>query len=165
MRRFSSKRFPRKRASASRSGLAKTPSTARRVRRYLSRRRTGRPRRGWPAPAALRRLPNMAAAQTLAELLTFVVSKKASDLHLGDGMAPVMRVDGELVAISETPFSHDQMMRMIREHLSEERFKIFERERELDYSFGLGSLGRFRVNLFYQRSSIGSARMAQPMLD
>ena len=99
---------------------------------------------------------------TLAELLAFAVSKKASDLHIGDGVCPTLRVDGELVYISDTPFTHDQTKRLILQHLSPERFKTFEEERELDYSFGVNGLGRFRVNLFYQRSSIGCAIRALP---
>lgn len=105
----------------------------------------------------------MTGAQSMADLLALAISKRASDLHLGDGVAPAMRVDGDLVYLSETPFPHDQMVRMIREHLSEERFKLFERERELDYSFGVGGLGRFRVNLFYQRGSIACAIRALPV--
>ncbi len=100
--------------------------------------------------------------QTLADLLAFALSRKASDLHIGDGVCPSMRVDGELVYMSQTPFTHDQMMRLILQHLSPERFKIFERERELDYSFGIAGLGRFRVNLFFQRGAIGAAVRALP---
>ena len=104
----------------------------------------------------------MAKEQSLVELLELVISKKASDLHIGDNVCPSMRIDGELVYISDQPFTHDQMVRLIKEHLSEERFHIFEKERELDYSFGISGLGRFRVNLFYQRSSIGAAIRALP---
>ncbi|HTL71453.1 MAG TPA: type IV pilus twitching motility protein PilT [Candidatus Eisenbacteria bacterium] len=95
--------------------------------------------------------------------MTLAISKKASDLHIGDGVTPQMRCDGDLVAMSSTPFTHDQVKKLILEHLSEERYKIFERERELDYSFGIAGLGRFRVNLFYQRSSIGAAIRALPV--
>src|SRR3989338_5850476 len=96
-----------------------------------------------------------AKEQSLTEILTYAISKKAWDIHLGDGIRPSIRVDKELVYLSETPFSHDQVLRMIREHLSEDRLNVFEKERELDYSFGISGLGRFRVNLFYQRASIG----------
>ncbi len=104
----------------------------------------------------------MVREYTMRELLEFALSKKASDLHIGDGVCPSMRVDKELVYISQTPFTHDQTIRLIRENLSEERFRIFEREKELDYSFGISGLGRFRVNLFYQRSNIGCAIRALP---
>ena len=99
---------------------------------------------------------------TMTELLELVIAKKSSDLHLGDGVCPSMRVDGDLVYISDTPFTPDHTRRLIREHLSEERFREFETERELDYSFGVPGLGRFRANLFFQRTSIGCAIRALP---
>jgi twitching motility protein PilT len=99
---------------------------------------------------------------SLEEMLRLVVSKKASDLHIGDGICPSMRLDGELQFIADAPFTHDQIIQMLKEHLSEERLKIFEKNKELDYSFGIHGLGRFRVNLFYQRSSIGAAIRALP---
>ncbi|MBI3315501.1 MAG: type IV pilus twitching motility protein PilT [Candidatus Omnitrophica bacterium] len=100
--------------------------------------------------------------KSLEEILRLVVSKKASDLHIGDGVCPSMRLDGELQFISDVPFTRDQVLQMLREHLSEERLKLFEKQRELDYSFGVPGLGRFRVNLFYQRSSLGVAIRALP---
>jgi len=107
-------------------------------------------------------MTTMTKEQTLTDILTLAVSKRASDIHLGENVRPTIRVDKEFVYISETPLTHDHLLRMIKEHLSEERFKIFEKEKELDYSFGIPGLGRFRVNLFYQRASIGVAIRALP---
>lgn len=104
----------------------------------------------------------MSEDRTLAGMLEYAISKKASDLHVGDGICPSVRIDNDLVFISEKPFSHDEMLQLIRQNLSEERFQQFQKERELDYSFGISGLGRFRVNLFYQRSSIGAAIRALP---
>src|SRR3989338_9148997 len=104
----------------------------------------------------------MTKEQTLMDILTLAVSKRASDIHLGENVKPTIRVDKEFLSISETPLTHDHLLRMIKEYLSEERFKIFEKEKELDYSFGIAGLGRFRVNLFYQRASIGVAIRALP---
>src|SRR3989338_7094896 len=104
----------------------------------------------------------MTKAQSLADILAHAVSNRASDIHLGENVKPVIRVDKEFATISETPLTHDDLLRMIKEHLSEERFKIFEKEKELDYSFGIAGLGRFRVNLFYQRSNIGCALRVLP---
>ncbi len=100
---------------------------------------------------------------TMTEALKYVVSKKASDLHLGDGMCPSVRLDGQLVPLSETPLQKGDTMKMLREHLSEERVHEFEKNRELDYSFGISGLGRFRVNVYYQRSNIACAVRALPM--
>lgn len=104
----------------------------------------------------------MPKEMSMAELLALTVSRKASDLHIGDGVCPSLRIDGDLVYFSDQPFNHDYMMRLIKENLSEERWRIFEKERELDYSFGISGLGRFRVNLFYQRSSLAAAIRSLP---
>src|SRR5262245_7101945 len=99
---------------------------------------------------------------TLAKWLEFIVKNRASDFHLGDGVCPSMRVDVDLVYVSDKPFSFEYMLKLLKETLPEDRFRQFEREKELDYSFGIQSVGRFRVNLFYQRSSIGAAIRALP---
>ncbi len=99
---------------------------------------------------------------TIKELLQFVISKGASDLHLGEGVTPVMRVDGELVPISDQPLTHEATIRLIKENLTDEKFKVFEKDKEYDYSFGIAGLGRFRCNLFYQRGHIGCALRVLP---
>jgi len=99
---------------------------------------------------------------TLNTWLEHIVKLRASDFHMGDGVCPAMRLDGELVYISDKPFSYEYMVRLLKETLPEDRFKQFEREKELDYSFGITGVGRFRVNLFYQRGSIGAAIRALP---
>ena len=99
---------------------------------------------------------------TMAEWLKLVVEKRASDFHFGMGVCPTIRLDGDLVRLSDTPFSEEYLLKLIREYLPEERLKQFEREKELDYSFGVSGLGRFRVNLFYQRSNIGCALRILP---
>src|SRR3989338_4245153 len=107
-------------------------------------------------------MTTMTKPQSLADILTHAVSKRASDIHLGENVKPIMRVDKEFAVISETPSTREDILRMIKEYLPEELFKIFEKEKELDYSFGIPGLGRFRVNLFYQRASIGCAIRALP---
>lgn len=99
---------------------------------------------------------------SLQELLKYTLDHKASDLHMGEGVRPSIRIDTHLVPISEQAFSGEHMKKLILEHLSQERFQQFEREKELDYSFGVAGLGRFRVNLFYQRASVGCAIRALP---
>ncbi|MEI8344756.1 MAG: PilT/PilU family type 4a pilus ATPase [Candidatus Omnitrophota bacterium] len=99
---------------------------------------------------------------SMLELLKYTVAAKASDLHLGAGVCPAIRVDGDLKYISDIPTSSERMVGLIREHLQDDRLREFERERELDYSFGVAGLGRFRVNLFFQRGSIGCALRVLP---
>ncbi len=99
---------------------------------------------------------------SLMDLLKYTLEHKASDLHIGDGVCPSIRIDTQLVPVSEHPFNLEHLKSLLFEHLAEERFREFEKERELDYSFGVTGLGRFRVNLFYQRSNIGCAIRALP---
>ena len=105
----------------------------------------------------------MVKVETLDGLLQHTVSRKASDLHIAEGMCPAIRIHGELEVVSETVLTRDQIYKMLREHLSEERFKEFEKNRELDYSFGVKDLGRFRANLFYHKNCIGAAIRALPI--
>jgi twitching motility protein PilT len=99
---------------------------------------------------------------TMTKWLEHIVKNRASDFHIGDGVCPAMRVDGDLVYLSEKPFSYEYMIKLLKEALPDDRFKHFERERELDYSFGINGIGRFRVNLFFQRGSVGAAIRALP---
>ncbi len=102
---------------------------------------------------------------SMTELLRYTLSKRASDVHIGENMAPMMRVDSELVQIEDaTVYTKDEIMKFIMEFLSEERFKVFEQERELDYSFGIKDLGRFRANLYFHKGSIGAAVRALPFV-
>jgi twitching motility protein PilT len=99
---------------------------------------------------------------TLQEILKEAVGKGASDVHFGAGIRAVMRVDGELEILCDKPFSEADVTRLILQHLPQERFEDFTKKKEMDYSFGISGLGRFRVNLFYQRSNIGCAIRALP---
>ncbi|MBI4352405.1 MAG: type IV pilus twitching motility protein PilT [Candidatus Omnitrophica bacterium] len=99
----------------------------------------------------------MFQGRTLHELLRYAVSNRASDLHLAEGTPPSIRVDNNLSLISDVPFTHQEMMAVLRQHLSEERIREFQEQKELDYSFGIEGLGRFRANLFYQRSHVACA--------
>ncbi len=98
----------------------------------------------------------------LGELLKTIVSKRASDLHLSVGQVPMMRVDKTLLPVSKEIIKHDQMVNLLKGHLSEEQFKIFENNKEYDFSFGLEGMGRFRVNLYYEQSNIACAIRALP---
>ncbi len=109
-----------------------------------------------PIPDMLEKEPS------LNKWLEHIVSLRASDFHIGDGVCPAMRLDGDLQYLTDKPFSYEYMVHLLKETLPEDRFKQFEREKELDYSFGITGIGRFRVNLFYQRGSIGAAIRALP---
>src|SRR5688572_3990731 len=99
---------------------------------------------------------------SLAEMLAHALSCGASDIHLGEGVAPMMRVDGDLLKIAEELMNGETLLRLIGEYLPQDRVKEFEAERELDWSFGVKDLGRFRVNLYFQRNMMGAAIRALP---
>ena len=100
--------------------------------------------------------------KTMDEILRHIIAEKASDLHIGENTIPQMRKETDLIAIGEAPFTKQDMTKLLLEHLPEDRLKEFEKERELDYSFGIQGLGRFRVNLYYQRDLIGAALRVLP---
>ncbi|HEX5797973.1 MAG TPA: type IV pilus twitching motility protein PilT [Candidatus Saccharimonadales bacterium] len=91
-------------------------------------------------------------------LLEEVIKKKASDLHLQVGLAPMLRVDGSLVAVSGAPvLSEEQVESLVFAILDDEQKQILLKDKEFDFSFAFGDLGRFRVNAFHERGNIAAA--------
>ena len=90
-------------------------------------------------------------------LLEFVVEMEASDLHLAAGMAPTVRVDGELSPIPDAPVLDAEMsQRLVASVMSAEQKEEFEQEWELDFSFGRRGLGRYRVSAFHERGDVAA---------
>ncbi|MCM8783748.1 MAG: type IV pilus twitching motility protein PilT [Candidatus Omnitrophica bacterium] len=98
----------------------------------------------------------------LEELLRMTVEEKASDLHLGTGMPPYLRIDEKLIAVGKEPLNRETVKEMAYSLIDERQRAQFEAEKELDMSFGIEGWSRFRVNLFYQRGDIGVAIRALP---
>ncbi|MGE4357052.1 MAG: type IV pilus twitching motility protein PilT [Candidatus Omnitrophota bacterium] len=98
----------------------------------------------------------------LEELLRLAVDEKASDLHLGVNMPPYLRIDEKLVPVGREILSREVIKEMAYSLMSEKQRAEFETEKELDMSFGIEGLSRFRVNFFYQRQEIGIAIRALP---
>jgi twitching motility protein PilT len=94
---------------------------------------------------------------SLERLLAEMAEKGASDLHLTAGVPPQLRVDGKLVATEHEPLDADACERLVYSILREDQKKRFELEHELDLSFGIRGLARFRVNIFLQRGSTTAA--------
>lgn len=90
-------------------------------------------------------------------LLRAAVEKKASDLHITSGAAPQLRIDGRLVPLRTHALSTEEVRALCYEVLTDEQRARFETERELDLSFSVKGLARFRINLFYQRGAVGGA--------
>lgn len=87
-----------------------------------------------------------------------MVEKKASDLHLTVGVAPQLRIDGRLVTIDDVPpLTPQDTQGLASSILNEEQNKKFADSKELDTSIGIKNLGRFRINIYKQRGSIGMA--------
>ncbi|MEM4260106.1 MAG: type IV pilus twitching motility protein PilT [Candidatus Woesearchaeota archaeon] len=95
---------------------------------------------------------------TAEELLELTISRGSSDLHLIVGCNPMLRIDGNLIALTDYPILDDNMAeKIITSMLTKEQIETLVREKELDVSIALEDEGRFRVNVFYQRGSMGAA--------
>ncbi len=86
----------------------------------------------------------------IAELLAFSVKNKASDLHLSAGLPPMIRVDGDIRRINLPPLEHKELHDMIYDIMSDNQRKEYEENLEVDFSFEIPGLARFRVNAFNQ---------------
>jgi twitching motility protein PilT len=92
----------------------------------------------------------------LHQLLKLMVDKGGSDLHLTVGSPPQIRIDGELVPIKAPPLSSVDCRQLCYSILTDAQRQTFEEELELDLSFGVKSLARFRANIFMQRGAVSA---------
>lgn len=91
-------------------------------------------------------------------LLEEVVRRKASDLHLQVGLPPMLRIDGQLSAIQNVnKLDQKTVEELVFSLLEEDQKKILLRDKEFDFSFAFGDLGRFRVNAFHERGNLTAA--------
>jgi twitching motility protein PilT len=98
----------------------------------------------------------------IRDLLQIAFERKASDLHITPGAPPVLRIHGKLRAIDNAPLTPDLTLSMARELLTEEQFVKLEETGEIDFSFGVPRLSRFRVNAFRQRGTYSLAIRVVP---
>ncbi len=87
----------------------------------------------------------------LRDLLREMIEKKASDLHITAGLPPQFRINGDIVGSDHEPLTPEITLQITYSILNEEQQKRFEAEHELDFSFGVKGLSRFRANVFLQR--------------
>ena len=93
---------------------------------------------------------------TIDDLLRIAVERKASDLHLKVGNYPHVRIDGELVPLTEQPrVTGEDMLNMAFSMMSNRQKQKFKECAEIDLAYGAAGLGRFRVNVFQQRGNVG----------
>ena len=94
--------------------------------------------------------------QTLPELLHTMVQMEGSDLHITTNTPPQIRVHGHLVRLQAADLSPSDTKQLAYSVLTDAQKKRFEETMELDFSFGIKGLARFRVNMFNQRGSVGA---------
>lgn len=91
-------------------------------------------------------------------LLEEVIKKKASDLHLQVGLPPTLRIDGSLVPVSGADVLNEESVEvLVFAILDEDQKQILLKDKEFDFSFAFGDLGRFRVNAFHERGNLAAA--------
>src|SRR5712691_4008228 len=100
----------------------------------------------------------MRPVNSIDELLEHMVAQNASDLHVTAGSPPVIRVRGEVERVDGyEPLTPEDTQQLLYRILSSEQQKHLEIKRQLDFSHSLPGLARFRVNVYFQRESIGAA--------
>jgi twitching motility protein PilT len=96
-------------------------------------------------------------------LLEEVIKKKASDLHLQVGLPPMLRIDGSLVAVTSAEALNEEAVEsLVFAVLDEDQKQILLKDKEFDFSFAFGDLGRFRVNAFHERGNLAAAMRLIP---
>lgn len=99
---------------------------------------------------------------SMEELLTLLVQRGGSDLHLAAGTPPRIRIDGKLVTTEFDELTPEQVRKLIYSILLPEQIARFEKNWELDCSFGFAGFGRFRTNVFLQRGSCAAVLRVIP---
>jgi len=92
----------------------------------------------------------------IQQLFKLMVDNGASDLHLTSGTSPGMRVHGEIVRVKTPPLTAQDTKRLIYQVLTEDQKNEFEKNLEIDFSFGIKGLARFRSNVFYSKGAVAA---------
>ena len=96
-------------------------------------------------------------------LLEEVIKKKASDLHVQVGLPPMLRIDGGLIAVQGSDvLTEEGVEALVFAILDEDQKQILLKDKEFDFSFAFGDLGRFRVNAFHERGNLAAAMRLIP---
>ena len=111
------------------------------------------------AAAAAASAPSAVPTKVKIEnLLDECVKRNASDLHIQVGLNPILRIDGALMPIPNTPVLTETMVNtLIFATLDSMQREVLMKDKEFDYSFAFGSLARFRVNAFNERGHLAAA--------
>jgi twitching motility protein PilT len=98
----------------------------------------------------------------LHQLLRAMIEKGASDMHVTTGSPPLLRIDGAIVPLKLPPLSPMETKQLCYSVLTEDQKIQFEKNKELDLSFGVKNLSRFRANVFLQRGAVSGAFRSIP---
>lgn len=101
--------------------------------------------------------------KNLNDILSEAMTLQASDVHLTIGKPPVLRVHGNLTPLNEAPLTPEDTQRMVDEVLPEAMKGELEKNRQVDFSYGIPGVSRFRLNAYYQRSHLSLAVRVIPM--
>jgi twitching motility protein PilT len=105
----------------------------------------------------------MATQPRIEILLEEVIKKKGSDLHLQVGLHPMLRVDGALLPVPGSEVLTEEVVEsLIFAILDDDQKQILLKDKEFDFSFAFGDLGRFRVNAFHERGNLAAAMRLIP---
>lgn len=94
---------------------------------------------------------------TIHKLLVTMVEKGASDMHITVGTPPLLRIDGDVIPLKLPPLTPIDTKELCYEVMSDERKIMFEKDSELDLSFNVKGISRFRANIFMQRGFVAGA--------
>jgi twitching motility protein PilT len=108
--------------------------------------------------------PAEASPPSILELLRIMVERSASDLHITTGAPPMLRIDDQLIPLRRnlSVLTPADTQRLCYQILTEEQRARFERSCEIDLSFGVKGLARFRANIFLQRGAVAGTFRAIP---
>ena len=106
--------------------------------------------------------PSSGLTVNLQQLLKAMVEQGASDLHITTGSPPQLRIDGVLVPLRVNQLSQVDTKQLCYSVLTDTQKLRFEEDKELDFSFGVRGVARFRANLFMQRGAVGGAFRTVP---
>lgn len=98
----------------------------------------------------------------ITELLAFGVKNKASDLHLSAGLPPMIRVHGDIRRINLPAMEHKEVHALVYDIMNDGQRKLYEENKELDFSFEIPGLARFRVNAFVHNRGAGAVMRTIP---
>ena len=109
-------------------------------------------------------LNQMNSISSMTDLLKAAAEMKASDLHLIAGFKPALRINGEIVQMDYSVLKPDDVEKLVFSILSEEQKKKLDNDWELDFSYSIHGVARFRGNIMKQRGTLAAAFRAVPFI-